>query len=116
MYRKLKDQMKLDLCACLLARTSKQASKQASERPHCRVILPVRHFEVKNNVALMVFVCIALFEAMNELQKGKMSRFYGNFLIPRNPGGTEHAQIVCVRLFFSLSTHKSLGTRLLYTQ
>ena len=30
------------------------------------------------------------------------SKFYGNFQIPRNPRGTEHAQTVCTRLF---STH-----------
>ena len=33
--------------------------------------------------------------------------------IPRNPGGTEHAQTVCsYQALFSPPTHRSLGTRL----
>ena len=42
------------------------------------------------------------------------SRFYRNCQIPRNPGGTEHAQKGwCTRLFFlCMPTHESMGTRL----
>ena len=38
-----------------------------------------------------------------------------NSQIPRNPGGTEHVQTGCIRLFFSPPTHESesLGTRLI---
>ena len=62
----------------------------------------------------------------------QQSRFYEDFKIPRNPGGTEHRQTVCTRPFFSSHTrqpgnkaiqlvgttaetpptHDSLGTRL----
>ena len=43
----------------------------------------------------------------------ELSIFYRNFQIPRNPGGTEHAQTVCIyQALFSPPTHESLGTRL----
>ena len=32
-------------------------------------------FEVKNDIALTVTVCIALFKAISELQKGKIASF-----------------------------------------
>ena len=45
-------------------------------RPHCTVILPVRihsgGFEVENNIALTVTVCIALFKVIGELQRERL--------------------------------------------
>ena len=122
------------------------------------VILPLRlahiiSFEVKNNIALTVTVCIALFEVIGEVQKERLHhsiyiagmnecmdtsckqraeylhrsliivhtercQWQGSFIgekstylaevsvteqilqISRNPGGTEHAQTVCTRVFF----------------
>ena len=128
------------------------------------VILPLRlahiiSFEVKNNIALTVTVCIALFEVIGEVQKERLHYstyiagmdecmdtsckqraeyfhrsliiihterclWQGSFIgeksaylaevsvteqilqISRNPGGTEHAQTVCTRVFFSAHTQE----------
>ena len=106
-------------------------------------------FEFRNNIALTITVCIALFKVIDELQRkrlhqsratvfrwkgqisarvakcpchsfviiqwlvagtfhmGEVSMPRGghcsgaDFTNSRNPGGTEHTQTLCIRLFFS---------------
>ena len=48
------------------------------------VILPVGHmggFEVKNNIALTVTVCIASFKVIGELQREKLRRHFLEFKV-----------------------------------
>ena len=67
--------------------------------------------------------CIASFKTVAKFQMEKLRQSHAiakrmdAWIIPElfilgNSGGTEHAQTVCTRLFFSPPMHKSLRTRL----
>ena len=61
---------------------------------------------------LNVFIAPSSLSTPNMISGKHLSLAAGNFQILRNPGGTEHAQTVCTRLFFSSPLHESLGMRL----
>ena len=68
----------VSLVTCILLRYTKITVNFClpAETVHCIVLLPVgTHtggFEVKNNIALTVIVCIVSFEAIGELQKERL--------------------------------------------
>ena len=117
--------VQISLVTCMLLCCTKVVFCLPAERLHCLVILPVGYihmdsFEVKNSITLKIVVSIASFKVIGKLQRGRLRQSCAAVFrkvglpcggecngadlmeiseIPKNPGGTEHAQAVCTRLF-----------------